>query len=248
MCRDAVGCLWLESGGILYPFTVIIHGTAPWVGRHSCTTVPGTYPVLALYRYNYTSSRAEHPRFHYCSKTPGGADTYTQNADRGRATPHSGTNPHTGQNRGQDTPGSDQEQNGRDNTAQKQPRDPTNRRKNHKQPAPRPPAPRPGQLSQKGRDPCRQRDLRPHQTVLVSDTVLNTCIPYLVPRTGTGIKYRYYPYRYHKAYCKAVGPTSRGCAAYVRTYPLFERERPRTASECLRKVGQSHSLNGDESL
>ena len=37
---------------------------------------------------------------------------HTQNADRGRATPHSGTNPHTGQNRGQDTPGSDQEQNG----------------------------------------------------------------------------------------------------------------------------------------
>ena len=63
----------------------------------------------------------------------------TQNADRGRATPHSGTNPHTGQNHGQATPGSDQEQNGRDNTTQKQPRDPTNRRKNHKQPAPRPP-------------------------------------------------------------------------------------------------------------
>ena len=31
---------------------------------------------------------------------------HTQNADRGRATPHSGTNPHTGQNRGRDTPGS----------------------------------------------------------------------------------------------------------------------------------------------
>ena len=56
---------------------------------------------------------------------------HTQNADRGRATPHTGTNPHTGQNRGQDTPGSDQEQNGR---AQKQPRDPSNRRKSHKQP------------------------------------------------------------------------------------------------------------------
>ena len=82
----------------------------------------------------------------YCSKTQGGAGRErgdTQNADRGRATPHSGTNPHTGQNRGQDTPGSDQEQNGRDNTAQKQPRDPTNRRKNHKQPAPRPPGGRP---------------------------------------------------------------------------------------------------------
>ena len=64
---------------------------------------------------------------------------HTQNADRGRATPHSGTNPHTGQNRGQDSSGPDQEQNGRDNTAPKQPRDPTNRRKNHKQPAPRPP-------------------------------------------------------------------------------------------------------------
>ena len=41
----------------------------------------------------------------YCSKTQGGAgrergDTVTQNADQGRATPHTGTNPHTGQNGG----------------------------------------------------------------------------------------------------------------------------------------------------
>ena len=47
----------------------------------------------------------------YCSKTQGGAgrergDTHRKNADRGRAKPHNGTDPHTGQNGGQaqDTP------------------------------------------------------------------------------------------------------------------------------------------------
>ena len=87
---------------------------------------------------------------------------HTQNADRGRATPHPGTNPHTGQNGGKDTPGPDQGQNGRDHKARKQ------RNPGARQTAGRttnnlhhdPQAPRAGQLSQKDRGPCRQRDLR----------------------------------------------------------------------------------------
>ena len=104
--------------------------------------VPGTWYSymyqVQLYRYEYGTLHLvpgnwmlEYYGYQILFKDTGRGRTrtgrHTQNADRGRATPHSGTNPHTGQNRGQDTPGSDQEQNGRDNTAQKQPRDPTNR-------------------------------------------------------------------------------------------------------------------------
>ena len=93
--------------------------------------------------------------------------THTQNADRDRAKQRDGTDPNTGQNRGQST------------TA----REPVNRRRDHtrrppwetmnpgtRQPAGAtrgphldPPAPGTGQLSQKDPGPCRQRDIRPHQ-------------------------------------------------------------------------------------
>ena len=63
--------------------------------------------------------------------------THTERGPGPRKTMHHGTDPHTGQNGGQDTPGSDQGQNGRDHTARKQSRGPSNRRKNHKQPTPR---------------------------------------------------------------------------------------------------------------
>ena len=62
----------------------------------------------------YHTLTIPHLQYSTCSKTQGGADangaTHTQNADRGRAKQHDGTDPNTGQNRGQSTPGSGQEQ------------------------------------------------------------------------------------------------------------------------------------------